>query len=193
MNLMGLMGAAVVFVALGVGALGALTAVVACILRKWKFALWTLAGTLSAAVLIVAGSFLGIGYLWRPYDPTSESDLKEAYRADFEAMPPKGITVLKARQVIVGDSGGQWLLLKATPEEIERHIAKGFTPAHGIPRDFAGDAGANAPSWWKPPTTRLRLYENDHWTKSGGWWNSTAAMGVDTESGLIWFVAEKMD
>lgn len=192
MNSMGLMSLALLFIVLATGSLGVIAAIVACILRKWKFAMWTLAGALAAAVLLAVIGSLIIGYLWRPYDPTSEADLKEAYRADFEVPPPAGITVLKARQIIVGDAGGQWLLLKASPKEIARHVEKGFTPAQQVPRDFNGQAGANAPSWWQPPTDHLQLYENQHWTK-GGFSNSCAAMGVDTASGLIWFAASKWD
>lgn len=192
MNPMAFMGLALWFVVLIIGALGVLAAVVACLLRKWKFALWTLGGTFAAAVLVGALGCLAIAYIWRPYDPTSETELKEAYQADFETLPPPGITVLKARQVIVGDAGGQWLLLKATPEEIEHHITKGFTLVKDIPQGFR-EAGGNAPSWWKPPLARLRFYENRDWTKSGGWSTSRAEIGVDADSGLIWFSAVKFN
>lgn len=193
MNSLALMGLLVWFLVLGVLAAGLVVFVVACFLRKWKVVKWTIAVTLGTATVVAVAGMALISYIWRPYDPTSEADLNTAYSADFEVPPPPGITVLKARQVIVGDAGGQWLLLKASPEEIERHIAKGFTPARQVPDDFNGHAGANAPSWWTPPTGHLRLYENENWTKSGGWSSSRASMGVDTESGLIWFAASKWD
>jgi len=145
-------------------------------------------------MVVVTGLFGGLMYLmFRPYDPTSEAELKTAYAADFGKLPPAGITVLKSRQVVISDSGAQWLLLKATPEEIERHINMGFTKTDFPPGDFRDDAGANAPDWWQPPTNRLDLYENNNWNKTGGWSWSSAAIGVDRGSNLIWFVASKID
>ena len=147
-----------------------------------------------AAVIGAAAAFFAvIDFAWRPYDPTSATELGEAYRADFGVLPPPGISVIKARQVVIGDAGGQWLLLKASPEEITRHIAMGFTVPRYIPADFDGKAGANAPGWWTPPTSRLQLYENQEWSKAGGWSDSRAALGIDRGAGLIWFAANKMN
>jgi hypothetical protein len=187
MNSEALMAVAFMFVVLGIVFLGLVVLVVACAKRKWKIAGWSIIGTLS----LVAAMALLFYFIWRPYDPTSETDLKAAYRADFEGLPPPGITVLKARQIIVGDAGAQWLLLKASPDEIERDIAKGVTAARDIPRDFSENPGANVPAWWAPPTSRLQIYENKNWTKAGGWSFSEATMGVDRSSGLIWFIASK--
>jgi len=161
--------------------------------KSWKFALRSFAG-MAGAMLLVTGIFFGISYLlFRPYDPTSEADLKEAYKADFDTSPPVGITVLKSRQVVVGDSGAQWLLLKATPEEIDRHIAMGFIKADYALNDFSSQPRPNAPEWWQPPTARLELYENNKWSKSGGWSSSLAAIGVDRSSNMIWFKTSKSD
>jgi hypothetical protein len=165
--------------------------VVAGVKRSKKLALWAIGGTLGA-MLAVSGAFIGLGYLWlRPYDPTSQTELKEAYEADFGTLPPPGITVVKARQVIIADSGGQWLLLKATPEEIDRHIAMGFKKAEWVPPDFRGEPGANTPKWWTPPATGLELYSNTNWSKAGGWYRSEAVMGIDRASNTIWFSASK--
>jgi hypothetical protein len=159
--------------------------------RSKKLAFWSIGGTLGA-MLAVTAVFIGLGYLWlRPYDPTSVTDLKEAYKADFGTLPPPGITVLKARQVVISDSGGQWLLLKATPEEIDKHIAMGFKKTESAPPDFRGEAGANAPKWWTPPAAGLELYSNTNWSKAGGWYRSEAVMGVDRTSKTIWFSASK--
>ena len=159
--------------------------------RSKKIALWSIGGTLGA-MLAVTGIYAGVGYLWlRPYDPTSAADLREAYKADFGTLPPPGITVVKARQIVIADSGGQWLLLKATPEEIERHIAMGFKKAEEVPADFRGEAGANAPKWWTPPAAGLELYANTNWSKAGGWYWSEAVMGIDRASKIIWFSARK--
>lgn len=167
--------------------------VLACVRKNWKFALKSIVAT-AGTMVIATGVFVGLAYLWfRPYDPTSESDLKKTYQADFGNLPPAGISVLKARQVIVGDSGGQWLLLKSTPEEIERHIGMGFTNALLNPHDFGGGTGGNIPKWWRPPTNRLEFYENNNWSKAGGWSWSSAAIGVDRGSNLIWFVTTKSD
>lgn len=161
--------------------------------RSRKLALWATLGT-AAAALVVVGIFVGAAYLWlRPYDPTTPAELQNAYKADFGALPPTGVTVLKSRQVVIADSGGQWLLLKATSEEIDRHIAMGFRRTEAPPSDFRGDAGANAPAWWQPPTGRLELYENLNWSKAGGWHSSQATMGVDRGSNLIWFATSKCD
>ena len=189
---MGLMSMFLGVIIAGIFVLGLIVLIIACLMRQWKVAKWTIAIAGTAVLLAVVGSAALIYFVWRPYDPTSEADLKDAYRADFGVPPPAGITVLKARQVVVGDAGGQWLLLKASPEEIERHIAKGFTAMPQIPNDFNGNAGANAPPWWAPPVSRLKFYENMKWTPLPAS-SSTAAMGVDSDSGLIWFVASQSD
>lgn len=167
--------------------------VVACVRKSWKLALGILAGTWGVTIIVGASLLLLVTYLYRPYDPTSEPELKQAYAADFGQCPPAGITVLKARQVIVFDSGAQWLLLKATPEEIQRYIAMGFKAPNYINRDFLGNKGANAPTWWQPPTSHLELYQNQNWSKAGGWTSSQAWIGVDRSQGLIWFLASKID
>jgi hypothetical protein len=167
--------------------------ITACVKRSWRLALWSIGGT-AGAMIAVTGVFCGLAYLWfRPYDPTTKADLQNAYKADFGTLPPAGVTVLKSRQIVIADSGGQWLLLKATPEEIDRHIGMGFQKAEAAPRDFRDEAGANAPKWWQPPTARLELYENTNWSKAGGWHSSQATMGVDRASNLIWFAASKWD
>ncbi|EDY20408.1 hypothetical protein CfE428DRAFT_2332 [Chthoniobacter flavus Ellin428] len=191
MHLEGLMLVAGVFIILAAGAVGSIVLIVACLLREWKVVKRTIAITLATvAVLMVA--FVAIMYfVWRPWDPTSEADLKAAYAADFGVAPPAGITVLKARQLVVGDAAVQWLLLKASPEEVEKHIAKGFVPARETLSDFDGRHNPNAPAWWKPPSGHLRLYESHHWEPTGGGTSSEAAMGVDASSGLIWFTASQ--
>jgi hypothetical protein len=167
--------------------------IIACVKKSRKLALWSIAGTVGA-MLVATGVFFGLAYLcFRPYDPTSDADLNQAYRADFGTLPPAGVTVLNARQIVVGDSGGQWLLLKVTPEEIDKHIAMGFMKAETIPSNFRGAAGANAPKWWQPPAARLELYENKNWSKAGGWSSSEATMGIDRSSNVIWFAVSKWD
>ncbi len=152
---------------------------------------WSLVVIL-VAIFAAICVFFGLSLLrYAPYDPSSEVALKNAYKADFGTLPPAGVTVLKARQIIVGDAGGQWLLLKASPQEIERHIAMGFKKLDAIPDAFDGRAGPNAPKWWQPPTDGLETYENKNWRKDGGWLRSEAVIGVDRGSGLIWFHASK--
>lgn len=167
--------------------------VTAAVKRSRKLALWSVAGT-AGVMLAITGVFFGLAYFWfRPYDPTSDSALKEAYRADFSTLPPPGVAVLKARQIVIADSGGQWLLLEVTPEEIDRHIAMGFQKTDSVPPDFAGQAGPNAPSWWTPPAAGLEFYANTNWSKAGGWYRSEAVMGVDRASKKIWFSASNND
>ena len=180
-----------VFIVLAAGAIGFIVLIVACLLRKWQVVKRTLAITLTT-VAILAIAFVAIMYfVWRPWDPTSEADLKAAYQADFGVAPPAGITVLKARQLVVGDAAVQWLLLKASPEEIEKHIAKGLVPAREALSDFDGQHNPNAPAWWKPPIGHVQLYESQNWVPTGGGTSSEAAMGVDASSGLIWFTASQ--
>ena len=194
MNSMGLMAIFFALIIFGVFVVGVIVTLVACVQRNWKFAKRSILVTLGVVVLSIAASMGIMEYVWRPYDPTSPTELGEAYRADFGALPPSGVTVLHARQVIVGDAGAQWLLLKASPEEITRHIALfGFTCHITSDPAFDGRAGANAPPWWTPPAHGLELYENTNWTKQGGWTDSRATIGVDRAAGLVWFVANKIN
>lgn len=193
MNILLLFGTLLWLVLLAGLSVGLLVLLVVAYVRKsWSFALRSVIATIGTIVM-VTGMFFGAMYLmFRPYDPSSETELRRAYEADFGKPPPAGITVLKARQVVISDCGAQWLLLSAKPKEIDQHIAMGFTKTAFPPRDFRGDAGANAPRWWQPPTNRLELYENNNWNKAGWSWSS-AAIGVDRGSNLIWFVSSKID
>lgn len=193
MILLGLMTVFFALIVCGVFGVGLIVTIGACCFRNWRFAKGSIVATLAAGSVTAAASCAIIGFVWRPYDPVSPTELGEAYRADFGVLPPPGISVIKARQVVLGDAGRQWLLLKASPEEINRHIAMGFTAPTRVPDDFDGKAGANAPGWWTPPTSRLQLYENQNWSKAGGWTESRAALGVDRGAGLIWFAADKMN
>jgi len=177
----------------GIGFLCLITLVFACVRRSWKIAVWAVIGSFGAVASVAGLLCLLVYFFCRPYDPTSETELKNAYCADFGVLPPPGITVLKARQVIVGDFGGQWLLLKATPDAIQNHISKGFVGSSNPYPDFKGQAGPNAPTWWTPPAEHLEYYENEDWTKDGGWITSRAMMGIDRSAGVIWFVASKTD
>lgn len=192
MNLFLLLGSLLFIGILGVLLLRLVVLIVAaCGRGSWRLALRSIVGTVGAMVA-VTGVFFGLSYLWfRPYDPTTQADLQKAYKADFGSLPPAGVTVLKSRQIVIADCGRQWLLLKTTPEQAERHIAMGFQKADTAPPDFRGEAGANAPKWWQPPTAQLEFYENTNRSKAGGWYASQAAMGVDRASNLIWFAASK--
>ncbi len=159
--------------------------------RSWKFAYWSIGGTVAASAALV-GLFIGLAYLWfRPYDPTSTADLKKAYQAEFGTLPPAGVTVLKARQIVIADSGAQWLLLQVAPDQIDKHIGMGFTKTEETPLEFLGPPGPNAPKWWTPPATGLEFYSNTNWSKAGGWYHSEASMGIDRASQTIWFIALK--
>ena len=179
----------------------AILLVVAAIRRDQKLAVRSFGLTLAAMIGVTAAvtvafivAIAGLGYFWlRPYDPTAEADLQSAYEADFGVPPPSGIMVARARQVIIADSGVQWLLLEATPDEMDRHIARGFVPVGSPPPAFRGEAGGNAPEWWTPPKSGLEYYVHTNWSKSGGWSQSEAVMAIDRTAGTIWFEASKID
>jgi hypothetical protein len=161
--------------------------------KSRKLAIWSVVGTGTATVLLVGLLLYGYNLIFGPYDPTTSVELSQAYYAEFSTLPPPGIKVLKSRQVIVGDAGGQWLLLEATPGEIERHVAMGFKKVESPDFDFSREAGGNTPSWWQPPVGQLEFYENLDWSKNGGWHSSRSVMGVDRRTNLIWFSASKHD
>ena len=149
-----------VFSIFGIGILCLTGLVFACMRKSWKIARWSITGSFGAVGFLCLLAY----FFSRPYDMTSETELKNGYRDEFGVLPPPGITVLKARQVVVRDSGCQWLLLKATPEAIQNVISKGFTVSKNDYPDFNGQAGANAPAWWKPPAERLEFYKDEDWT-----------------------------
>lgn len=138
--------------------------VMACVKKSWKLALLSLVGAALGVMSIPVLFFVFISLQSIPYDPASQRDLDTSYQADFGNLPPAGVTVLKARQLIFLDSGGQWLLLKATPEQIDKHIAMGFTKSDSTTFDY--NARGAAPDWWTPPK-ELEFYQNDNWSKDG--------------------------
>lgn len=165
--------------------------IVSLIKRRRKMALGIAAMT-GLAMVVVTGMFVALFYWWsRPYDPTSTAELEEAYRAEFQVKPPAGVQVLSARQIVVGDSGRQWMLFRAPPEEITRLLGMGFQKESQAPLDFAGSKSANAPDWWRPPEGHMEYFSNTNWTKTDGWTTSWAELGLDRSSNLVWMVVHR--
>jgi hypothetical protein len=154
-------------------------------------------GCLLSLVLLVALGITVRLLSWGPYDLRSQTELDNGYKAEFSVSPPSGVQVLKARQVIIADSGGQFLEMKMTPEEIDRHIRMGFVQVSEVPTVFSAEemeTDANRPSWWTMPLpSDIEYYENKSWSKSGGWSVSKAYMAVDRRTGTVWLSCEKQD
>ncbi len=104
-----------------------------------------------------------------------------------------GVQVLKARQIVVGDSGAKWLLMQTSPEEITRLLAMDFKKESKVPLEFSGSNSSNAPDWWRPPEGRLECFRNTDWTKTGGWTTSWAIVGLDRGSNRVWMVVNRMN
>ena len=138
--------------------------------------------------MVCLGLFAGCG----PYDPKSAADLAECYKVEFGAPPPAGITVIKARQMVIRDWGGQWLKLHAESNLVDSIILERFTKTKGAPHAFRS-GGANAPDWWiLPPADELEFYRADEWTK-GSFQMSSATVAVHRSSGTVFFRCDRVD
>lgn len=166
--------------------------VFACIRRSPKLALWSVAGAVVATVVVCSLPVLAIYLFNGPYDAKSEEALQQAYASEFGSPPPSGIKVLKARQVVVYDSGGQWLLLEAAPAEIDKFVSMGFKPMSPSSVAFRDSGEVFLPDWWKPPVSRLEFYEKHEQLEEGDWVSIDTEMGVDRSTGQIWVSVSKM-
>jgi|GEM_PF-7037303 len=166
--------------------------IIGFIRKSWKF--FGISTGISLLAFCVGSGALWalVACLYQPYDPGSPEELIRAFHTDFGEAPPKGVTVLKARQYAVADSGVQWLLLKVDSESVEKMLSYGFTSS-GPSSDFSGDAGAHAPDWWDPPAENMEYFENRNWPHGNSWYGNWAHMGLDRKRDQVWVVVNRVD
>jgi len=143
----------------------------------------------SAFWLVLLLLVIGCG----PYDPKSGPDLSRCYQAEFGTLPPPGITVLNARQVVIRDWGAQWLKIQASSNLIDSVILKSFTKDSHPPQRFARVKERYTPDWWVlPPRNELEYYTCDQWTR-GTFHSSSAGIAVHRSTGVIYFRCDRVD
>jgi len=60
--------------------------------------------------------------------------------------PPADVRGLQSRVWVLGDSGVAYLHFQASPQTVQRMVARGLTPGGSF------EAGtSNPPQWWNPP------------------------------------------
>lgn len=160
--------------------------------KSWKF--FGISSGLSFLVFCLGSAALWalVTFLYRPYDPETPKELARAFETDFGEPPPTGITVLKARQYCIADSGIQWLLLGVEDGSIDKILAYGFTPSHSS-QEFTGTAGANAPDWWTPALEDLEYYGNPQWPHGQSWATNYASIAIDRRRKEVWVVINRID
>jgi hypothetical protein len=81
------------------------------------------------------------------------SSSKEAagwYKFEFDIEPATTIHDIKAKQIVVGDAARAWLRFRASKQDVDLLISRGFHPilAHDFEQELNLENG-NAPSWWQ--------------------------------------------
>ena len=128
-----------------------------------------------------------------PYDPNAPGDLAKCYQAEFGALPPAGITVVRARQMVIRDWGVQWLQLHVQTNLIDSIVSKSFVTAKSAPRGFGNTKDRYTPDWWVlPPSEQLEFYTCDQWTR-GTFHSSSAGIAVHRATGMVYFRCDRID
>ena len=124
------------------------------------------------------------------YEPTSAKALAECYKSEFDTLPPATIGSLQAKQVIVGDSGRQWLRFTADATTIASIVSKGFEPSDET-QFLSETAGGNMPAWWHPSSDGLsKFYSHPKWTKHFGEdAQGRAYLAHDANKKLVYFMS----
>ena len=145
---------------------------------------------LGLCLLPLGGYFAAVSWLFGPVDYHSPQDLTAAYRTEFGELPPSDVSGIKARQIVVGDSGAAWLRFRASSGTIDSLLSRFSASDRGT---FSQAAyGANVPSWWTPDSDKIDLfYTADGWSEH--WSHSTAYVGVDRAKGILYFHHSGMD
>lgn len=138
--------------------------------------------------LPMGACILLISWFFGPVDYESPADLAGAYQTEFHELPPADVADIKARQVVVGDSGAAWLRFRASSQTIEKLLLR-FSRSDK--RTFMRATG-QAPAWWNPDADNAELfYLSEHW--SGHWSRSTAYAAVDQKKRVMYFHHEASD
>ena len=147
----------------------------------------------SSPYLAVVASIL-IGGCGGTSEPTTAKDLAECYKTEFDTPPPATVGSLQAKQIVVRDSGGQWLRFTADAATIDSILARGFHPSDQD--TFSRNTGgANTPSWWRPSPDRVTaFYFHPNWKKHFGANSSSEAyLAHDANKKLVYFMCSVMD
>lgn len=139
---------------------------------------------LGLCILPLAAYILFCTWIFGPADYHSPQDLAAAYRTEFGDPPPSDVTDMRARQVVVGDSGAALLRFRASSQTIDGLLARFVASDRGT---FAkAGSGGNVPSWWTPDVDKVEsFYTADHWSKFFSY--STAHIGIDREKSIVYF------
>jgi hypothetical protein len=139
-------------------------------------------------VIAIVALLLGCG----PYDPKKVNDLADCYRAEFGTLPPAGVTVIKARQMVIRDWGAQWLQIHADTNLIDAVILTNFTKQKSAPAGFGSSKSGYTPDWWVlPPSEQLEFYTCAQWTTNGGWHSSSASIAVHRVTSVVFFRCDR--
>lgn len=128
-----------------------------------------------------------------PYDPKATVDLAQCYRAEFGTVPPPGITILQARQMVIRDWGAQWLKIQAASNLIDSVLLTQFKKEPHPPQEFAARKDRYTPDWWVlPSSAELEFYRCDDWTR-GSFHSSRAVIAVHRSTGMVYFRCDRVD
>lgn len=120
-------------------------------------------------------------------EPTDARTLAKCYAEEFGALPPLGITKLRAKQVVVYDAGGAWLRFEADSNVLAQVMSNRFTNSDLTDFKIYGDYdGGNTPGWWQPQLEALTaFYINKQWRPGSNY--SIAVIAYDATNRIVYF------
>lgn len=118
-------------------------------------------------------------------DLTTAEDLTHCYEHHFGLLPAD-VADLKARVVVIGDWGGDWLGFMAPAALVDQIIARGFIVSKR--EEFLEESGGpNAPPWWTPEADgMIRYYIHRHWPSK--FTHSVAVLAHDQQKKTVYFM-----
>ncbi len=142
----------------------------------------------SLIILIVTCFFLAC--CGGAYEPKSVKGMARCFEAEFGKLPPPGVTMLRAKQIIIGDAARAWLKFDAIPSEAEK-LFKDFIPTEKD--EFDDHSGsANTPLWFRNRIDEtMKFYLKNGW--NGKYLESTAVVAYDVKNQLVYFCHRAFD
>jgi hypothetical protein len=119
------------------------------------------------------------------HEAETAAEAASCYKFEFDMDPASGVSNIKAKQIVVGDSVVAWLKFNVSSQDFDLLKARGFFPISydNFEQELNLKSG-NAPSWWQVSNNN-KFYKIVGWKKEFSY--SCAFISYDVGKNIICF------